>query len=126
MDKPKKKVHPFFGVLAALYGIYLLYGIGNSMMDRYTVGQLTEQMKTACVGRFLIDLPATMDLSYGQVFIDGLWVSGREETKEAFEARVLARQAEIEAEQNELGKNSLEKIDEYDNHGFAGKILVFG
>ena len=59
MSKVIKVMHPFLGVLAALYGIYLLYGIGNSMMDRYTVGQLTEQMKTACVCRFLIDLPAT-------------------------------------------------------------------
>lgn len=126
MDKPKKKVHPFLGVLAALYGIYLLYGIGNSMMDRYTVGQLTEQMKTACVGRFLIDLPATMDFSYGQVFIDGLWVSGQEEAREAFDARVLARQTEIEGERNELGQKNLERLDQYNDNGFVGKILVFG
>jgi hypothetical protein len=126
MDNRKKKAHPFFGVLAALYGIYLIYGIGNSMMDRYTVGKLTEQMKTACVGRFLVDLPASMDFSYGQVFVDGLWISGQEEAREAFEARVLARQAEIEAEPNDLGKKNLEKNEEYDHHGFTGRILVFG
>jgi hypothetical protein len=117
MDNRKKRAHPLFGVLAALYGIYLLYGIGNSMMDSHTVGKLTEQMKTACVGRFLIDLPDSMDFSYGQVFVDGLWISGQEEAREAFESRVLARQAQI---------GDMEKTEAYDNHGFAGKILVFG
>jgi hypothetical protein len=126
MDNRKKRAHTLFGVLAALYGIYLLYGIGNSMMDRYTAGRLTEQMKTACVGRFLIDLPASMDFSYGQVFVDGLWISGQQEASEAFQKRVLARQAEIVAEPNEPGRKNLEKLEEYDDHGFTGKILVFG
>jgi hypothetical protein len=126
MDKRRKRAHPFFGVLAALYGIYLIYGIGNSMMDRYTMGRLTEQMKTACVGRFLIDFPESMDFSYGQVFMDGLWISGQEEAREAFDARVLARQAAIDAEPNELGQKNVEKVEEYDNNGFTGKILVFG
>jgi hypothetical protein len=118
MANRKKRANPFFGVLVALYGLYLIYGIGNSMMDSYTVGRLTEQMKTACVGRFLVNLPASMEFSYGQVFVDGLWISSQEENREAFDARVLERQAEIDA--------SLEKREDYDKHGFAGKILVFG
>ncbi|MGJ7913903.1 T6SS immunity protein Tli4 family protein [Massilia sp. LXY-6] len=126
MDKGSKKSNPVIGVLAALYGVFLLYGIGSSMMDQYTITQLTQHMKTACVGRFLIDLPESMENSYGQVFVDGLWVSGQEETRQAFEARVLARQAEIAAEPNELGKKNLEKIEDYENNGFTGKIFVFG
>jgi hypothetical protein len=126
MDKERKRAKPVMGVLVALYGMYLLYGIGNSMMDRYTVSQLTEHMKTACVGRFLIDLPASMEHSYGQVFVDGLWISGQEETPQAFEARVLARQAEISAKPNELGQKNLEKLEDYDNNGFSGKIFIFG
>lgn len=96
------------------------------MMDRNTVTQLTEHMKTACVGRFLIDLPASMEHSYGRVFVDGLWVSAQEETKQAFETRVLARQAAIEAERNELGRKNLEKLEDYENNGFTGKIFMFG
>jgi hypothetical protein len=126
MDKGSKKAHPLIGVLAALYGFFLLYGIGSSMMDRYTVTQLTQHMKTACVGRFLVDLPESMEHSYGQVFLDGLWVSGQEETKQAFDARILARQSEIDAEPNELGKKNMEKIEDYGNNGFTGKIFVFG
>jgi hypothetical protein len=96
------------------------------MMDRYTVTQLTQQMKTACIGRFLVDLPASMEHSYGQVFLDGLWISGQEETKEAFEARVLARQAAIDAEQNSLGQKNMERLEDYENNGFKGKIFTFG
>ncbi|WP_156328126.1 MULTISPECIES: T6SS immunity protein Tli4 family protein [unclassified Massilia] len=126
MDKESKKPNPVIGVLVALYGLFLLYGIGSSMMDRYTVAQLTQHMKTACVGRFLIDLPASMEHSYGQAFVNGLWISGQEETRQEFEARVLARQAEIDAEPNELGKRNMEKIEEYENNGFTGKIFIFG
>jgi len=126
MDKAHKRANPLIGVLAALYGIYLLVGIGSSMMDRYTVAQLTGQMKTACVGRFLIDLPASMEYSYDQVYVDGFWISGKEETQAAFEARVKSRQAEIDAEPNELGLKNLEKLETYDNNGFLGKIFIFG
>jgi hypothetical protein len=126
MDNRNKRTNPVIGVLAALYGIYLLYGIGSSMMDRYTVTTLTQQMKTICVGRFLVDLPTSMDHSYGQVFLDGLWISGQEETKEAFEARVQARQTEIDAEANSLGQKNMEKLENYENNGFTGKIFMFG
>lgn len=126
MDKATKKRHSFFRVVATLCGIYLIYSMGSSMMDRYTVAKLTEQMKTACIGRFLVDLPVSMEHSYGQVFVDGLWVSGQEETQEAFDARIKLRQTEIDAGPNELGQKNLEKLELYDNNEFAGKILVYG
>jgi hypothetical protein len=125
MDKARNRTHPFIGVLAALYGLYLLYGIGNSMMDRSSVTKLTEQMKTACVGRFLIDLPASMDFSYSRVYVKGFWISTQEETRQAFEARILARQAEIEAKSNH-GQKNLEAAEDYRNNGFSGKIFRFG
>jgi hypothetical protein len=126
MDNERKKGNPVTGVLAALFGIYLLYGIGSSTMDRYTVTSLTAHMKTACVGRFLIDLPASMDYSHSRAYMDGLWISGQEETQQAFEARVLARQAAIDAVPNQQGKKNMEKIEAYDNNGFTGKIFIFG
>jgi hypothetical protein len=92
-------------------------------MDRYTVTSLTQHMKTVCVGRFLIDLPASMEYSLSRAYMDGLWISGQEETQQAFEARVLARQAEIEAVPNKQGQKDMEKIEAYDNNGFKGKIL---
>lgn len=126
MDKARNRTHPFIGALAALYGLYLLYGIGNSMMDRYSVTKLTEQTKTACVGRFLIDLPASMDLSYGRVYVKGFWISTQEESQQAFETRILARQAKIASETNQHGQKNLEAADDYRNNGFSGKIFRFG
>jgi hypothetical protein len=126
MDKARNRTHPFIGVLAALYGLYLLYGIGNSMMDRYSVAKLTEQMKTACVGRFLIDLPASMDFSYSRVYVKGFWISTQEESQQAFEARITARQAEIEAESDQGGRKNLEAVEDYRKNGFSGKIFRFG
>jgi hypothetical protein len=95
-------------------------------MDRYTVTSMTQHMKTVCVGRFLIDLPASMDYSLSRAFVHGFWISGQEETQQAFEARVLARQAEIDAVPNKQGKKNMENIEIYDNNGFRGKIFLFG
>jgi hypothetical protein len=126
MDKPRKRTHAWLGVLAALYVIYFLYGIGNSMMDRHEVANLTEQMKTACIGRFQVDLPKSMDFSYSRIYMNGFWVSTKEETREEFDARVLARQKELDAGTNALGKDNLEAAEDYRQHGFAGKIFRFG
>jgi hypothetical protein len=126
MDNERKKGNPVTGMLAALFGIYLVYGIGSGMMDRYTVTNLTAHMKTACVGRFLINIPASMDYSHSRAYMDGLWISGQEETGQAFEARVLARQAAIDAVPNKQGQKNMEKIEAYDNNGFTGKIFIFG
>jgi hypothetical protein len=126
MDKESKKGHPLTGILALLYGIYLLYGLGSSTMERYTVTSMTQHMKTVCVGRFLIDLPASMDYSLSRAFVHGFWISGQEETQQAFDARVLARQTEIEAVPNKQGQKNMEKIETYDNNGFKGKIFIFG
>jgi hypothetical protein len=126
MDKARIRTHPLFRVLAALYVLYLIYGLGNAMIDRHSVAKITGEMKTACVGRFLIDLPASMDFSYSRIYVKGFWVSTQQETREAFEARVLARQLEIKAEPNQRGEKNLETADEYRNNGFEGKIFKFG
>src|SRR5690349_15024743 len=124
MDKRHQKANPILAILVVLYGIYLLYGIGSSMIDRHTVAKLTDKMKTACVGRFLVDLPESMEFSYGQVFLDGFWISTQQETQQAFDTRVMARQAEVDADPNELGRKNLEKLETYEQHGFSGKILM--
>lgn len=126
MDKARIRTHPFLCVLAALYALYLIYGLGNSMIDRHSVAKLTDRMKTICVGRFLVDLPASMDFSYSRVYVKGFWVSTQQESEAAFEARVLARQAEIEAEPNQRGEKNLEAVEDYRGNGFAGKMFRFG
>jgi hypothetical protein len=95
-------------------------------MGWYKAEKLTEQMKTACVGRFLIDLPASMDFSYSHTFMTGLWVAAIPESEDAFLQRVSAREAEINSQPNELGANTMEKVDPVSVHGFSGKIFTFG
>ena len=126
MDKARTRTLPFIRVLAALCVLYLIYGLGNSMIDRHSVTKLTEQMKTACVGRFLIDLPASMDVSYSGVYASGFWISTQKESQQAFDARILARQTEIEAEPNQRGGKNLEAVEKYNNNGFEGKFFRFG
>lgn len=126
MDKSRNRTLPFIRVLAALYVLYLIYGVGNSMIDRHSVTKLTEQMKTACVGRFLIDLPASMDVSYQGVYVNGFWISTQTESRQAFDARILARQTAIEAEPNQRGGKNLEAVEKYSSNGFEGKIFRFG
>jgi Tle cognate immunity protein 4 C-terminal domain/Tle cognate immunity protein 4 N-terminal domain len=87
---------------------------------------MTEKMKTVCVGRFLIDLPEGAKFSRSQTFIDGFQVSAVAESAEAFSARVAARQAEIEAQPNELRRKNLESVAKVDVNGFAGQIFIFG
>jgi hypothetical protein len=126
MDKARTRTLPFVRVLAALYVLYLIYGLENSMIDRHSVTKLTEQMKTACVGRFLIDLPASMDVSYSGIYVNGFWISTQTESQQAFDARILARQTAIEAEPNQRGGKNLEAVEKYSNNGFEGKIFRFG
>ncbi len=96
------------------------------MMDRYSVAKLTEQMKTACVGRFLIDVPASMEFSYSHAYVAGFWISAQEETQQAFDARVQARQVEIESAPDSPGRKNLERAEDYRNNGFTGKIFRYG
>jgi hypothetical protein len=114
------------GILAAVLGLFLIYGAGTNAMGNYRVDKLTEHMKTACVGRFLIDVPAGMDYSYSHTFMAGFWVAALPESSEAFLQRVTGREEEINSQPNELGGKNMEKVDTVSTHGFTGKIFKFG
>lgn len=126
MDKVNSQGSRFVGVIAVIYGLFLLYSIGANAMDRVKVGMLTQHMKTACIGRFLIDLPNDMGYSYSHTFMYGFWIAAIPESEEAFLQRVAAREAEINAAPNELGDKSMEEVEPVSAHGFSGKILTFG
>jgi hypothetical protein len=126
MESRNKNRRKIVAIVAAGLGIFLIYTMESTIMDRDSVGNLTQEMKTACIGRFLIDIPASMELSYGRAYMNGFWISEQEESRSAFEERIFARQAEINSDITESGKNNLERIDEYSEHGFTGKLFVFG
>jgi hypothetical protein len=127
MVKRQSKIgRRFVCIAAAVCGLLLIYFLGARLMDGHDPAKLTDRMKTACVGRFLIDLPLAADFSYSHTFIHGFWLSSFSETAEAFLARVAAREAEINAEPNELGRKNMEKVEDVQINGFTGKIFTFG
>lgn len=114
---------PVAVVAIALFG---LYSMGGKAMAWYKVEELTKQMRTVCVGRFLVDLPAGMDFTYSHTFINGFWVETFREDAEAFAARLAARETEINAALNERGKKNMEKVDLVEGGELNGKIFKFG
>ncbi len=90
--------------------------------------QIADKMVTVCIGRFLIDMPAEARYELHGARIDGFDIVAFEESDAGFQERVLARQAQIEAASDRLGKrNNLEVVRKVrNNHGVAGHIFVHG
>jgi hypothetical protein len=126
MAKANDRGRWLVGILAASFGLLLLYNIGVKTVGGYQVENLTENMKPACVGRFLIDLPREMNFSYSHTFMYGFWLSTITESNEAFLQRVSARETEINAQPNEAGKTNMEKVKTVSANGMSGKIFTFG
>lgn len=98
----------------------------NVLHDKSKVATMTEKMKTVCVGRFLIDVPANAEVSLGRAFIDGFDIEVEAETEQAFAKRVAAREAELGRSHNQLGRKTLEVAQKINVNGFSGKIFMFG
>lgn len=94
--------------------------------DKHEVARMTEKMKTVCVGRFLIDLPAEAQIKFTSPRIDGFDVAAFRETLSEFQARLAQREAQIKAKPDRAGGNrNLEVTKEVrDDSGMAGKLLV--
>jgi hypothetical protein len=85
------------------------------------------KMKSICVGRFLIDLPADAEVSYRGAMISGWSISTYDnETDEQFAFRVGKKEAQLSGEKNERGRPNLESTHQVDKNGVHGKIHVFG
>jgi hypothetical protein len=63
--------------------------------DKSEVATLTRNMKTECVGRYLLDVPAQADVSLSGAMLDGFEIESVQESDSAFRTRVDAREAEI-------------------------------
>lgn len=87
---------------------------------------LTTQTKTVCVGRFLIDVPATAQVSIGSAAVNGVdIINYGVETLEQFASRLALREDGINAEKNRAGGNSLESVHEMEQDAVRGKLFVF-
>ncbi|HEX8479448.1 MAG TPA: T6SS immunity protein Tli4 family protein, partial [Telluria sp.] len=97
-----------------------------SMQEPGKVASMSKQMKTVCVGRFLIDVPASAQVSIGSAAVDGFdIVNYGKETREQFDGRMAQREAEINAGKNRAGLKNMESVQAIRQDVVNGKIFVF-
>jgi hypothetical protein len=100
-----------------------------SMRDRSEVAQMTEEMKTVCVGRYLVDVPVQAEVIMSHERIDGFAIETVEESEAEFRARVAAREAGIDALASDAGPHGPGGIAEAHDlriPGLIGRSVVYG
>lgn len=110
----------------ALLCVLVAVSAVGSVRDRAEASRITQKMKTVCVGRFLIDVPEAAAVSLSRAVVDGFDIATRAENDAEFNQRLAAREVQINASPNELGKQNLEFVQPVRGNGFFGKIFVFG
>lgn len=97
-----------------------------SMQEPKEVARMSKQMKTVCVGRFLIDVPVNAQVTIGSAAIAGLdIVQYGKESLEQFTDRTRRREDEINAGKNRAGLKSMDSVQEFQHNDVHGKIFVF-
>lgn len=98
----------------------------QAVQDRQKVAQMTKKMKTVCVGRFLIDLPAEAQVSIGRGFAGGYDISSTaDETDEEFAARLRHTETKLKEQRGEDGRSSLESVKQLAIGTAQGKTFVY-
>jgi hypothetical protein len=120
-----------FMVLAAAFACAATWAASQvrSMRDRSEVAQMTEKMKTVCVGRYLVDVPAQAEVELSRGALDGFDVDSVEESETKFRQRIVAREVEIAAKSAEAGMSGpggMIETRELHIPGMIGRTLVYG
>ena len=122
--------HPLrIWVVALLVGLIIvaLVKVQHVRAERvsHEVARMTERMKTVCVGRFLIDMPASAQIELKRPNIDGFEMVVLNETTEQFQTRLTDREAQLKAEPDHAGgSGKLETARKINtDHGLVGKVL---
>jgi hypothetical protein len=120
----------FLVLLAALvYALGWAASQARSVKDRSEVAKLTGEMKTVCVGRYLIDVPRQAEVSMSHERIDGFAIETVEENEATYRERIAAREAEIEAaaaDANGRGPGGIVEARDLRVHGMVGRTVVYG
>ncbi|KQV33489.1 hypothetical protein ASC93_26805 [Massilia sp. Root335] len=101
----------------------------RSIRDRSAVAKMTEKMKTVCVGRFLVDVPAHADIGLSHEMIDGFELDTVEESETSFRERVAAREAAIGTHgvaTDSRGTGGMVEARDLRVPNMVGRILVYG
>ena len=111
------------GITAALSTV----GVVLSMHEPAEAADIRQHMKTVCVGRFLIDVPANAQVTLSRALVQGFdIVNYGAESKEKFEARAASREEEINAVKNMTGQKNMVSIQDVRDEDIQGRIFVFG
>lgn len=90
---------------------------------------MTEKTKTACVGRYLVDVPAQAEVGLSGGMLDGFEITTVEESEAAFRERVAARESEIGAHRAD-GDGDFEggMVEARDLRipGMVGRTFIYG
>jgi hypothetical protein len=115
-----------FGSVVATWAVAQLREREVVRRDQQEVARMTKQMKTVCMGRFLIDMPDEARLELAQPRIDGFDISSFDEPEADFRKRLVVREARLKATPDRLGGNkNLESVREIKTeNGVIGKIFV--
>jgi hypothetical protein len=101
----------------------------RSMRDRSEVAKMTEKMKTVCVGRYLVDLPALAEVEFSGTMLDGFEIVTVEESEATFRERLAARESEIEARQPDPAtrtEGGLVAARDLRISGMVGRTFIYG
>lgn len=99
-----------------------------SPQDQAVVHELTGNMKTVCIGRFLIDMPDEAHIELTRPRISGFDISAYEEPVDEFTRRLADREKQIRDKADSRGGNrNLEIVREVRTaSGLIGKIFIHG
>lgn len=91
---------------------------------------MTEKMKSVCVGRYLVDVPAQAEVSLSHEMIDGFDVTTVDESEAVFRERLASREAEIQARGAAGGATGgtggMVEAADLRIDGMVGRTFVFG
>lgn len=120
------------GKVIAMLGLVVLSGTSQALIQQETEGRIMGEgiqsmaMKTVCLGRFLLDVPANAEISFGPMTLAGWHISSiADETDDQFSTRLQARELALKAAKNEKGWKSLETVIDASHEDITAKIFVY-
>jgi len=116
----------------ACAGLIMTLAIGNVLHGdsargaQSEVARMTGKMKTVCVGRFLIDLPADAEVELARPNIHGFDIAVFSEDEAEFQARLAHRETELKAKagQSAMARNLESATEVKTENGVTGKVFV--
>lgn len=96
----------------------------QSTQDTRKAAAMSDRMKTVCVGRLLIDLPESAQVTMKMANLDGFEVTWQAETAKDFAQWITDRERELGSAANMLGRKNIELSKDVQGAGASGKILV--